>query len=200
MNNHSVFLPNSPVFIVGGGASLTEFDWSKLAGHQVMAINKAWRKLKRADVLFFADHRFYRQERDTVPANDFWRFNGKRIVTTLSQLKEHPKIQYLDPAKIAPRKPRKRALDISCHNSGLQGICAAFALGASNVVLIGFDGTPGRWSDKEHYKHGGSVQNSVYDNYARDAERLAAYKLPIVNASDDTGLTCFEVRPLSDYF
>jgi len=141
---------------------------------------------------------YYEQNRDAADrASDFWRYGGE-VYSGLPGLKDHPRIKYVDLKRIAPGRGKSK-LKLDKMNSGLQAICVAFRLGASEVRLLGFDCLPGRWSDAEPYNHRGGVQNSVYSRYANDFAALARAGLPIVNVTNGTALDCFETVPLNEF-
>ena len=174
----------STVYVIGGGASLASFDWGLLNGKRCIAVNNAWRKYPAADAMFFGDARFYRNNRDLNPQDDFWRYRGD-IFTSLSELRGHSRIRHVDLGK-------------PDWNSGLQAILLAFHLGARDVVLLGFDGHGGRWSDAERYRHQGEVSPSTYQKYIEDSRELGG--LPIINANSASAYSHLRTVALESVF
>lgn len=177
-----IFDPAKPVFVVGGGASLRDFDWTLLEGRQVLAVNTAFRKLPNATAMFFADRNFYGQWKDLHPRQDFWRFGGE-IFTSLEDFSDHPRIKTL-------------VLGVT-GNSGVQAIDAAQTLGAEKIVLLGFDGKPGHWHDGTSEAHRfAPPEAAVYERYNAEFKQLSG---DIVNATPGSAIDAFPLEPLSTY-
>lgn len=87
-------------------------------------------------------------------------------------------------------------------NSGYQAVSLALLFGASRVILLGYDmqatGNRLHW----HRDHSGRLHNPIarkFTGWQRGfAELAAATSVPIINASRETGLTCFPRVPLSE--
>lgn len=58
--------PGETCFIIAGGPSLGGFDFSRLSGRKVIAINSSVLVYPAADVLFFGDERWWRWNSDKV--------------------------------------------------------------------------------------------------------------------------------------
>lgn len=194
-----IFDPTRPVYLLGGGASLSDFDWGKLYRQQCIAINTAYRKVPWANVLFFSDHHFFEQYRDPQGAH-FWQFSGERIITTAEACKNAGgRVEYLDPSELALSEG-DHAFSAVDTNSGVQAILLAHLLGAHRIVLLGYDNLPGHWHDGTPLAHANRVDDDAYATYAADFAKLAECGLDVVNASDRTALTCFPVVPRDSAF
>lgn len=87
-------------------------------------------------------------------------------------------------------------------NSGFQAVGLAMLFGAARVVLLGYDmqatGRRLHW----HADHQGKLANPVpgkFRDWQRNFAALASEAtVPIVNASRETGLTCFPRVQLSE--
>lgn len=188
-----LFSPARPVFIVGGGASLRSFDWSRLKRRQTIAINLAYRTVPWADVLFFSDNAFFEHHRDPG-GQHFWRFRGSRILTTASYCGGMKgRLEYVPPSELAPEGS---GIDPAQLNSGAQAILLAHQLGAKKIVLLGFDNRPGHWADRLPYAHPRKPDPSAFDRYEADMAAVAALGLDIVNASPRSALTAFPAAEL----
>lgn len=162
-----IFDPNRPVYIVGGGASLADFNWNRLYRRQCIAINTAYRKVPWANVLLFSDKSFFDQHSDAQGAH-FWRFKGEYIVCTCPPLKNlGGRINYVDPADLAQGE-----IDPLHCNSGVRAILLAHKLGARKIVLLGFDNVPGHWHDKTPLAHTRQVDPTYYPVTRRRWRRL----------------------------
>ena len=179
-----IYDPKKPVYIIGGGASLVDFNFNKLLGRQVLALNTAHRKMKNAAAMLFSDKQFYQQWGDTNQKDDFWRFKGQ-IYTTLVELKDHPRIKHVK---------------LGEGNTGVKSILLAKALGAETVILLGFDGKAGHWHENTRLAHRGTTAKTAYARYIKEFEGLAKTKhgLTIINANEDSAITCFETMALSE--
>ncbi len=170
-----IFNPERPVYVIGGGASLKDLDWSKLHGEQTMAVNLAFLKLPFATAFFFGDDGFYAHWRDVNnPAADFWRFKGLHLFSTAPALAagNHPRIRYVDPDTLTVKKGR-RTFSAANSNSGIKAAVLARLLGAEEVILLGFDAAPGHWADGEPYRHPvGTYDAPTFERYAADVALL----------------------------
>ena len=173
-----IFDKDRPVYVIGGGASLKDFDWQRLAGEQVMAVNLAFFKLPHATALFFGDDAFYDRWRDLhYPAGDFRRFKGEHIFTTAPGLADiaHPRIRYVAPDALTLKKGKKSFSAEQC-NSGIKAAVLARLLGAQTVVHLGFDASQGHWADGEPYRHPvGTYDANTFARFNADTAALLAF-------------------------
>ena len=56
-------------FIVGGGPSLTNFNWSCLDNKYVIAINRAYEFLPQANIIYFTDQNFFQKHKEGLYAH-----------------------------------------------------------------------------------------------------------------------------------
>ena len=47
------------IYIVGGGPSLTDFNWDLLSDKSIIAVNRAYEKVPNAKWIYFSDLRFW---------------------------------------------------------------------------------------------------------------------------------------------
>ena len=223
---------NGPVWIIGGGYSIIEqFQvpvsiynrvangepesliapyLSPLEGQRVIGTNRA-AFLGVADVMYFRDCAFY----------DDYGYEG-RIVQEFKGLRFTSCIKKPVGRGIVPLKKGKtvKGLDSRpdhvCWNydAGAAAINLAYHLGATKVLLLGYDMMPG--PNGETHWHGGYVKKGnnrpvgqpferfmghhskgegTYDRIARDAEQLG---LEIINANPNSNLGAFPKVRLED--
>jgi len=122
------------VFVVGGGPSLLNFDFDRLKGQRIVAINLAFTKLPFAQFCFFADNRFWGWHEAAL------RQFQHHVVSTARNVKvDHPHYHMI-----------KRNHDqnewfslveniVVGKDSGVQAINLAYHLGAQRTILLGFD-------------------------------------------------------------
>ena len=128
------------VFIIGGGTSLRDFDWTLLHSEKTIGCNQAFRLGHRVcDICVFGDHKFVFLGRDDVREENYKplsEFAG--LVVTNDGKCRNKKEPWL---KWMPRQSRglhKKELGWNC-NTGAMAINLALILGATNVYLLGFD-------------------------------------------------------------
>lgn len=206
-----LFIEPDTVYIVGGGPSLTDFDFGKLTGRKHIAVNTAFRKCHTADAVFFIDQDFYRQH-----GNSFWRYGQKKhghILTTyqgdLNDEHRDRRISVLPtmPKAIFSTNPDKLGRK---SNSGVMAINLAYLAGARNIVLLGMDGK--QVSGRSNWHSGTTMQHRrqatpkgferMNQDFAELAEAIRTKKLPlqITNASADSAIDVFPKISLAEAF
>lgn len=197
-----------PVYIIGGGKSLDNFDWSLLKGRQVLAINKAMYTCKEAQIGFFGDNKFYEWHRD-FGGYDFWRFRGQHILTSTDvDVPENSKVRHIGLIDVAfsTEKSAIAAPGGKITSSGCQAINLAYLAGATKVILLGYDCYPGEYHNDKSYAHQIKVQPSAYARYIDEFAALAKHikakkiKVEIVNANPDSALKCFQKCEIAEAF
>ena len=180
------------VYIIGGGPSLRGFDFRLLAttGSKTIAVNKALLSYPNADVLYWTDSRFY-----TWYKNDIDNFKNLKFTIKAGS-------QYTDDVKVL-KKGKAHGLEedpqILAHgfNSGYAAINLAYHLGASRIILLGFD--MGMDGLESHFHDGYPTVpagNKVYqDKFLPGFKQLAAATkaagVIVLNASPYSKLTAF---------
>lgn len=121
------------VFIIGTGASLTGFDFSRLDGEKKIAINHAYR-LTPHDLHVFYDASFLEESRGVYnPATH----TAKVLAGRNSNVREHENVQLFRRADhVTPSFQNGLYMGMS---SALPAINAALIFGASEVFLLGID-------------------------------------------------------------
>ncbi len=169
-----------PWYLVGGGPSLRGFDWSRLDGRRVIAINRSFEVLPRAEVVYFTDARFW----GWFSANLL--DHSGRLIT--AGRVSHPRVERyrLTGAKGIDTKP-------GClrhgNNSGFAAINLAYHFGAKRIYLLGYD-----------FRYGPDERSHHHDGYPTlHRERVFAKMLPYAEAlavdADRLGLHVWNVNP-----
>lgn len=166
-----------PCFIVGGGPSLKGFDFNRLKGHRVIAINRAYEDLPFADIMFAIDPQYYNDCRNGKVGKDHaerseiyrkWQlFTGFKVwldtnrtnITDIYLLPHGP--LYENP----PYKNTMKAGIATCNFSGPAAVNLAMCLGANPIYLLGFDC---RYEGKTTHYHSG---------YSRTANEITLKQL-----------------------
>jgi hypothetical protein len=186
---------NGTAFIIGGGPSLRDFDFTPLHNRNIIGCNCAFMLGEWVDICWFGDSMWFDQNRVLLA-----HFPGLKY-HCCHRHKDRP-----DTFRIARGKPEGIETDpykVSWNNNtGASAINLAYHLGARKVILLGFDMKFG--SDKENNWHNYYERLEVskrgddwypYDRFLRsfiqiqkDAQKL---DLEILNATPDSALTLF---------
>lgn len=188
--------PGSTIVCIGNGPSLTPADVESCRGRaRVVAINDAHRLAPFADVLWACDGRWWDHYRG-VPE-----FAGLKFGLTVKKDKwpgvirlPHTGREGIDPHGIRDGT-----------NGGYQAIQVAVHLGASRIVLLGYDMQPGK-AGRDHWfgKHPAGVRShqSPYDVFRAYFKGLRVplkeRGIEVLNCSRSTALDTFPKARLED--
>lgn len=178
--------PGSTIYILGGGPGLQPNDLPKLKGKRVIAVNQAFREYPQADLLYFGDGQFYRDNYKAI------RGFGGIIVTSYTTAppdgKGWPNVRRVGRSKRMGIELTKKGFISWNNNSGASAINLAYWLGAKRVVLLGFDmkAVAGKHNWHSHYRKRPTNWNpypkhlECWSSIMADANRLG---IEIVNAT-----------------
>lgn len=178
--------PGSTVVCLGGGPSLTSEDVAACRGQRVIAINDAYRLAPWADVLYAADARWWRWHRG-VPTFTGLKYSLQRDAAHWGvTILQHTGDQGLETAPTGLRTGQ---------NGGYQAINLAVHLGATRVLLLGYDmqvGPAGRthWFG-HHPDHNVSPYHTFLARWPSIVAPLRALGVKVLNCSRETALTVF---------
>jgi len=168
------------VTIVGGGSSLTGFDFGKLKG-KIVVTNHAVR-YTRSDMWVFLDTTFIRKNMMRIRSYKGYcvsRHGGENIHTIKFGSSE---------VDFIVRK---------ANNSGFTAMVLALMLGAKRVYLLGFDGS---WKDKSHF-HSIYRDKKKMEDFTRSIYLYDHFRnFPIVNVGLDSDIDCFKKVSLEENF
>lgn len=184
--------PGGTVVCLGTGPSLTQDDVDYVRGKAtVIAINDAFRLAPWAEVMYACDAKFW-----------YWHWHkGAREFAGLKFALDAGARRY--PGVTVLRKTGETGLESdpsgvrAGRNSGYQAIGVAVHMGASKVVLLGYD------MHGDHYfgQHPDSSKPPFVvclQRFATLVEPLKAAGVSIVNCTPKTALTCFPCAPLRE--
>lgn len=176
------------VFIVGGGPSLHGFDFSRLDGRRVIAINHSYRYCK-AEILVFLDAKFKREA--TEIGHDPYQMPLKIIAGPSAGMKSQGNCTVV---QISQKPTTTPACMYGSAQSGLVAINAALIGKAKNIYLLGFDAKfsngMGHFYSKD-WKHTMDDKPAQYERMARCYDAFREYK-NIYNCNPDSGITAFK--------
>lgn len=203
-------------FVVGGGPSLADFDWSRLNGELTIAINSSMHGRARSVINISSD---YRWQNSIVSTPD--RLTG--ALDGCAELVFHD----LGPIKGLKRTPREGPTllvgsagrrvwseDLSkglihATHSGASALNLAYLLGANPIYLLGFDYLPGDDGKTTHHhdyypEEWKDGAYSSYGTFSREIHKLAEENLKgrrqVYNATKEgmSALSCFPKMLIDD--
>jgi hypothetical protein len=183
------------VYIVAGGASLKGFDFKKLNGKLVIAINKAFMHVPNISLLYWTDSRFYNWYKREIDA------------LTCIKVTPSPSPRDLKSDIIHLRNSGGRIIDMSpekiCsgNNSGFGAINLALKLGASKIYLLGYDmkHTSGKSHFHDGYPSGSNSREHIYKGmvkYFEDNMAIINQMAEVYNTNPQSELKCFKFRTI----
>ncbi len=169
-------------FIVGGGPSAASAPIERLRGRKVIAINSSYDLVPFADILFFADARWWRLHRDRP---GFREFAGRMV--TISPHVADRKVEHL-------YRSNPPGLAYGCNRVVMRktGVAAAVNiavhLGVASIVLIGVDAAPAPDGTTHHHEpHPWTQPQNCFAEQIEDLSSLvtplAERKIDVINAS-----------------
>jgi hypothetical protein len=186
-------------FIVGGGPSVTAEALASIRGRRTIAINSSYLTCPEADVLFFADLRWWRHHAERVGKV----FKGRRVATCSGHAKGDSllRLKRVDPAIGVAQ----RTHEVAMARTSLQGaISIAAHLGASRLVLLGADHKNGPAGETSHHEpHPWKRKPNTWEVKLK---QLVAAKAPldrmgieVVNACPDSTVTWWRRTTIEEY-
>jgi len=173
--------------IVGSGPSLCSFDFERLRGQVVLAINDAVLQVPWAAALYSHDHRWIRSRLSLLG-----KFTGRKYIAIPkchADLWDMPGVVYLNRS----REPGLSADPSTVCIGGCSGYGAlnvAVLLGAQHITLYGYDLVPGRAFASEHPE-----QRQMYRSWAQLFQTTLPFLedrcITVVNASVASAIDAF---------
>lgn len=192
------------VVVLGGGPSLTPVQVEACRGRaRIVAVKETVRLAPWADVMYFCDDFWFRENRDDV-------MNFKGQVATLATEANEKQRGGFPPAT---RLYRHDGLTGLCeapdglrtgHNSGYQAINLAFHLGAKYILLLGLDmknsasGAQHWFKRKRPAMHISEYQALMLPLFETLVAPLARHGVEVINCSPDSAITCFRKLPIEE--
>ncbi|GAG97216.1 unnamed protein product, partial [marine sediment metagenome] len=193
-------------FIIGGGPSLKDFDFSKLQNELVIGVNRAY-EVMDCPINFAMDHNLYhwitKGELGKEAKERFENFKGfpvwfdsagydyPRGIFVLGKMGDH-KFSY----------SMKDGISVGT-NAGLGALNLAVCLGANPIYLLGFDmcGKDGKqvwWHDGYPEEHSDKIYKVFIKSFETIAPELKEKKFHVINLNPDSALKCFKFGQFED--
>lgn len=152
-------------FVLASGPSLTPEICDRLKDRRTIVVNSSCMLAPWADVLYFTDSSWYEQHREIVAA-----WPGLVVSMSRTAKREMPdKVKRVkgqgDPAFGANFPPLGSPVIQQGRSSGHTAVSLAIAIGAMDVILLGFDM---RVVDGREHHHAEYTNERDLDQYARD--------------------------------
>ena len=174
-------------YLVGGGPSLRGFDWSRLDGKNVIAVNRAFQVLPNAPYVYFSDKRFWDWHGAQLKS-----YSG-RIISGAHRLRVNGVESYqftgVAGLDLTPGKLRHG------NSSGYAAINLAVHLGARKIVLLGYDMR--MVDDRAHWHDGYPVvaRQNVFDKmhafFETMVPQLKQLDVTVLNACPGSRINAF---------
>lgn len=192
-------------FILGGGPSLRAANIKALRGRKVIAVNDAFLRAPWADVLYFADRRWFRWNKADIP-----QFHGQHIITRAAILEiDYPVRSVGDqPPAVTPirrllctlREPLSRdPTKIAGFDGGSHAVNLAYLFGSRDIVLVGFDMRSGNW----HKRHQIAAKPDDYErrfmpSHGKMSIEMVRDGVRVVNATPGSAMVAYPIVSLED--
>lgn len=192
------FFKGEDVFIIGGGPSLHGFDFDRLKGRRVIAVNHSY-MYTDCDVLVFLDNKF---RDEFLGRGHNWEDIPKILAGPCSGLKTGGNISLVYYSAEPSHDPCKLYGNTS---STLVAINFALIAKAKNIYLMGvdckFSDVGGHFYTEEWkgrgWKHSGDGDVDKYTRQIVKFNAFSKYK-NIINLSPDSALNCFAKMDVSE--
>lgn len=183
-------------FLVAGGPSLKGFDFDKLRGRSVIAINDALLQLPWATAMFSADKVWVSKRHEQIKA-----FTGEKYIAVTEVPSNHiAGVHYLDKIRATGLSLSPDAVHVS-GSSGYGALNLAFILGAKKITLLGFDykESSQHWYNPNHWnKTKNNISFPLWTAaFDSTVEVLQQHSVIVLNASVDSAVTAFPKIDLS---
>ena len=200
-------------FIVGGGPSLNDFDWSFLKGELTIGINRAFEKFSPSINACMDPKVFGYMEKGDFGEEAIEKWNNYKGIrawwSTDAYIfpprdKEHPYDIYTVKPAGATEFPLDNLKTLSAaNNSGFFALNLAAVLGANPIYLLGYDmkGKAGKqawWHDGyQSQDQGANVYKTFINNFNAVAPKLKKHNINVINLNPKSALNCFEKQTIS---
>jgi len=196
-------------FILGGGTSLEGFDFERLRGERVIAINAAFRFCMSADILFFMDKaNFYTHAvkgRMNEGIKKAWdEYQGYKVFLDLLQKRHIPGCYelYANTSITEGLTSSMRKGLVHGNNSGHGALNLAYCLGANPIYLLGYDfyfaGKRSHFHKAYPVSLGEASFRSFVKHFRKASEILRRTGVQVYNCNPKSRLKYFEIANIDE--
>lgn len=193
-------------FIIGGGESLKDFDFSKLKNELVIGVNRAYEKID-CTVNFSMDDSLYhwitKEKLGQEAKEKFEDFKGYPVWLDSAGY-DYPKgIFLLGKANSNNINHSMKEGIGGGTNSGFGAMCLAVSLGANPIYLLGFDmkGRDGKqtwWHNGYPDQRDDKVYKMFINDFKRSCSGLQEKGIQVINLNAESALKCFKFGKFED--
>jgi hypothetical protein len=195
-----------PCVVAASGPSLTkevahQCRMARFRGWRVLAVQDAYRLMPWADALYGCDDRWWRVHEGTTFRGEKWTTHedGESSGNDKSAIADKYGLTLVR-GKAADEFSTDPAVIHYGSNSGFQAVNLAMLRGVSRIVLVGFDMR--HVDGKAHFfgDHPGGLHNRTdYRDFIQRFTYAGKFaRVPIVNATPGSALTCFPMLSLDE--
>lgn len=187
-------------YIVGGGPSLTAFNWDNLNNKFVIAINRAYEKLPNAQIIYFTDPDWWQRHKDAIVEHGAALYRGR--INRKPDI-VHPKVFEF---QLLAEQGWSDDWGYLYHgiNSTYAAVQVAYQLGFKKINLLGVDM---KWRGKRTHWHSGHkridpqlIFQRFMHNFNNMVPELKKRNIEVININYDTALKCFPVKSYKEAF
>ncbi len=199
-NFGSVFgTPWADAYIVGGGPSLRGFDFGRLCGRTVIAVNDAALHVPFATALFSLDATWIRNRRELITS-----FAGEKYLAVAEDFdfSTAPPACYLLRSRHGKGlSDNPQVIHMGGGNSGFGALNLAYLRGAERIVLLGYDLCHSGTHWHAGYVWQATPNDHMYQkwagNFSSTVRQLAMSGTAVWNACSSSQITAFPHCDLS---
>ena len=190
-----------PCFLIGGGPSLTGFDFERLRGRgRVIAINRAFEFIPWADMLFFMDWKFYNLCHNDKEKLRLWQeFQGIKLFCNLLGRKTDDCYSVRGLGRHGMSWSLKKGV-FHGNNSGHGALEVALALGCRPIYLLGYDmnGDPRGHFHSGYGHRTNRMLGAVFLKHFLDLAQRIPRVSYIYNCNPDSGLRAWPFKTIDE--
>lgn len=191
-------LHGQTVAILASGPSLTQADADICKRHWTIAVSDAWRVAPWADVVYSCDGRWWDHHRPEARGLKVGLAPAPAWPQTHVLRQDNNSVLSDDPEALATGDGGERHFS----SSGYQAINLAVLLGASRILLLGYDmhivagkhhffgDHPREFGQADHY----AQMRAAFPKLARVLDSRGIH---VTNCTPGSALDCFQIKPLS---
>ena len=191
------FWDDKPVAVVGGGPSLSDFDFERLRGAHVLAVKRSIFDIPWADAGFALD--YCRDKLATMQSRIYWAVRENQLASAGPPSKNITLLKRMDGQRLSDDP----GVIYGGGTSGFGALQVCIHKRAKQIVLFGFDYDGSSNAPTGFGQEKRRAQNAA--NWAAWAEHfrvyvpyLTAHGISVVNASPLSAITCFQKVALQD--
>lgn len=187
---------NYKCYIVAGGPSLQGFDWSRLHGKFIIAINRSYEVLPNAQVVYFTDEDFWRRHQRKLLKHRGMLFRG--ILPSHSKPK-HPNVNHYHLTGQSGLEKTEGKLRHGSNSTYAALNLAAVHFGFKAIYLLGVDmkwdhSAPTRkthWHDGHSRIDPETAFQKMIRSYQSIVKPLSDMGIQVYNTNPDSALDAF---------